>query len=143
MLSAFLGATAGITISYFIGNKLGLPFFKKVEPELHIADQKIERTDRLFQTFGPYLLLFGYFIPGVRTFNGLPCRDVAHGLSPICPLCILRRVSVESHVSVIGLFSRRKVVYCRSIHPPVRPLRPSSFGIDHGNSSHLVKIQTG
>lgn len=66
LLSACAGASTGITVSYFIGNKLGLPFLRKVGPKLHITDKRIERTNGLFQTFGPYLLLVGYFIPGVR-----------------------------------------------------------------------------
>lgn len=66
ILSAFLGASAGISISYFIGLKWGLPLLIKVGPYLHISPKKIESTQKLFARYGSYLLLVGYFLPGVR-----------------------------------------------------------------------------
>ncbi|CAH0156653.1 putative membrane protein Rv2637 [Peribacillus sp. Bi96] len=66
IVSAFVGATVGISLSYFIGYKFGLPLLEKFGPKIHITEQKINRTKNLFKKFGPYLLLFGYFIPGVR-----------------------------------------------------------------------------
>ncbi|WP_142066685.1 DedA family protein [Brevibacillus sp. AG162] len=66
VLSAFLGAAVGITISYAIAWKWGLPLLLKVGPYLHITPKKIESTQKLFAKYGPYLLLIGYFLPGVR-----------------------------------------------------------------------------
>ncbi|WP_238933478.1 DedA family protein [Brevibacillus choshinensis] len=66
ILSAFLGASAGITISYFIGLKWGLPLLIKVGPYIHISPKKIEATQKLFARYGSYLLLVGYFLPGIR-----------------------------------------------------------------------------
>ncbi|WNC14230.1 DedA family protein [Brevibacillus brevis] len=66
LISAFLGASAGISISYWIGLKWGLPLLLKVGPYLHISPKKIESTQRMFTKYGPYLLLVGYFLPGVR-----------------------------------------------------------------------------
>ncbi|MFD2370554.1 DedA family protein [Brevibacillus sp. GCM10020057] len=66
LLSAFLGASAGISVSYAIGLKWGLPLLIKVGPYLHITPKRIESTQRMFARFGPYLLLIGYFLPGVR-----------------------------------------------------------------------------
>jgi membrane protein DedA with SNARE-associated domain len=66
LLSAVIGALTGITISYFLGVKLGAPFLKKFGPKINITEEKIERTQALFNKFGPFLLFIGYFIPGVR-----------------------------------------------------------------------------
>ncbi|MCH5584393.1 DedA family protein [Shimazuella sp. AN120528] len=66
VISAFLGAATGITISYGIGYKLGLPFLRKFGPKIHITTEKIERTERYFKKYGNFLLFIGYFIPGVR-----------------------------------------------------------------------------
>ncbi|RNB86821.1 DedA family protein [Brevibacillus nitrificans] len=66
LLSAFLGASAGISISYAIGLKWGLPLLIKVGPYLHISPKRIESTQKLFARYGSYLLLVGYFLPGVR-----------------------------------------------------------------------------
>ncbi|MCM3736103.1 DedA family protein [Bacillus cytotoxicus] len=66
LLSAWLGSAVGISLSYILGKRLGLPFLKKFGPKMHITESKIARTQTLFQKIGPPLLIFGYFIPGVR-----------------------------------------------------------------------------
>lgn len=66
LLSAFLGAAGGISLSYYIGYKFGLPLLTKFGPKFHITDQNINFTKNLFKKIGPPLLLIGYFIPGVR-----------------------------------------------------------------------------
>ncbi|EKN68346.1 DedA family protein [Schinkia azotoformans] len=66
LASVFIGAIIGISISYFLGIKLGSPFLHKFGPRLHFTEKRIETTHRLFEKFGPYLLFIGYFIPGVR-----------------------------------------------------------------------------
>jgi membrane protein DedA with SNARE-associated domain len=66
LVSAFTGAIGGISLSYFLGIKLGLPFLKKYGPKFHINEAKINRTKNLFSKIGPFLLIIGYFIPGVR-----------------------------------------------------------------------------
>jgi len=66
LLSAFLGASVGISVSYAIAAKWGLPLLLKVGPYLHVTPKKIESTQKMFARYGPYLLFFGYFLPGVR-----------------------------------------------------------------------------
>ncbi|MEI7028092.1 bifunctional DedA family/phosphatase PAP2 family protein [Paenibacillus sp. y28] len=66
LLSTFLGTAAGITLSYGIGNKLGLPFLHKFGPKLHLSEQKITRSQQLFTKYGSWLLVVGYFVPGLR-----------------------------------------------------------------------------
>ncbi|TWI52956.1 DedA family protein [Halalkalibacter nanhaiisediminis] len=84
ILCAFIGATAGISISYLLGSKLGSPFLEKFGPKLHLTEKRMNTTKRLFHTFGPYLLFIGYFIPGVRHItaylagiNSLPYKRFA------------------------------------------------------------------
>ncbi|WP_160724335.1 DedA family protein [Bacillus sp. USDA818B3_A] len=66
LLCAYLGASCGITLSFILGITLGAPFLHKFGPKLHISEVKIKRTKKLFNKFGPFLLVFGFFIPGVR-----------------------------------------------------------------------------
>lgn len=63
---SFIGAITGISISYFLGVKLGLPFLRKVGPTIHITDKRMEQTKTLFAKLGPSVLFICYFIPGVR-----------------------------------------------------------------------------
>ncbi|WP_059172339.1 DedA family protein [Bacillus sp. FJAT-27445] len=66
LVSAFAGAAGGISLSYFIGYKLGLPLLHKFGPKVHITEQKINYTKKLFEKIGPAVLVVGYFIPGIR-----------------------------------------------------------------------------
>lgn len=66
VLIAFLGSATGITLSYGIGYKLGLPFLKKLGPKIHITQERTDRTRKLFKKYGNALIFIGYFIPGVR-----------------------------------------------------------------------------
>jgi membrane protein DedA with SNARE-associated domain len=66
LLSAFTGAIGGISLSYYIGYRFGLPLLKKFGPKFHITEQKINLTKNLFQKIGPTVLIIGYFIPGIR-----------------------------------------------------------------------------
>lgn len=66
LISAMIGAAGGITLSYYIGYKFGLPLLHKYGSKIHITEQKIDFTKKLFEKIGPILLVIGYFIPGVR-----------------------------------------------------------------------------
>lgn len=65
-IAALIGAVAGISISYFLGVKLGEPFIRRYGSKLFISDKTIERTNRLFRKYGPFVLIISYFIPGIR-----------------------------------------------------------------------------
>ena len=64
------GASIGMTLSYWIGFKLGKPFFEKYGHRFHMGPDKIEKTSHWFTKHGNKLLVFAYFIPGVRHITG-------------------------------------------------------------------------
>ncbi|WP_028399789.1 DedA family protein [Ectobacillus panaciterrae] len=66
LASGFAGAALGITLSYMLGLRLGLPVLRKLGPKVGIREDKIQRTHNLFEKYGPFLLMIGYFLPGVR-----------------------------------------------------------------------------
>ncbi|MEF2968673.1 VTT domain-containing protein [Paenibacillus sp. M1] len=70
ILIAGLGTSLGMTISYWIGFKLGKPFFNKHGSKFHLGPDKLEKTSLWFERYGNKLLLIAYFIPGVRHFTG-------------------------------------------------------------------------
>src|SRR5689334_25318264 len=49
LLSAFVGSIGGISLSYYIGYKFGLPLLRKFGPKIHITEEKINRTRNLFR----------------------------------------------------------------------------------------------
>ncbi|BBI34172.1 DedA family protein [Cohnella abietis] len=67
---AFLGATVGTTITYYLGKKLGMPFFTKYGKYILLNAKRLEKLMMWFEKYGSKLLLISYFIPGFRHFTG-------------------------------------------------------------------------
>lgn len=70
ILVAFLGASTGVTISYWVGYKLGTPFFYRYGHIFHMGPDNREKVSQWFSKFGNNLLVVAYFIPGVRHISG-------------------------------------------------------------------------
>ncbi|WP_100488815.1 VTT domain-containing protein [Sporolactobacillus pectinivorans] len=66
LLAAEAGAICGVTISYWIGYKLGAPFFRKFGHYIHMGPEKLDRLSKWYEHYGKVLLIFSYFIPGIR-----------------------------------------------------------------------------
>ena len=73
--AAISGCIAGITLSYMLGRTVGLVALRRV---LHIREESLDRVRAWFRRFGCWLLVFGYFVPGVRHVTAL-----AAGSAPI------------------------------------------------------------
>lgn len=67
---AFLGTTIGMSITYWIGRRVGLPFIERYGKWLLLKPDKFALTQRWFVKYGYMLIFVGYFIPGVRHFTG-------------------------------------------------------------------------
>jgi membrane protein DedA with SNARE-associated domain len=70
IIIAASGTIIGITISYFVGSKLGVTFFKRYGHYIHLGPDKLDKTSVWFNKYGNRLLLISYFIPGVRHITG-------------------------------------------------------------------------
>lgn len=70
ILAAGLGSCVGITASYFIGRKLGLPFFHKYGHKIHMGPERFDHFSHWFSRFGNGLIVVAYFIPGIRHITG-------------------------------------------------------------------------
>jgi len=64
------GVSAGMTISYWIGYRLGTPFFEKYGTRIHMGPDKLGKVSHWFQKYGNKVLIIAYFIPGVRHITG-------------------------------------------------------------------------
>ena len=73
IVSASAGVTAGITLSYGIGYRLGKPFLMKYGARFHFGEEKLERMSVWFDKYGDKLLFIAFFIPGVRHITGYFC----------------------------------------------------------------------
>lgn len=63
LVAAVCGCAAGITVSYVLGRTVGAAALQRV---LHVDQRSLARGQEWFRRLGGWLLLFGYFIPGVR-----------------------------------------------------------------------------
>ena len=70
IILSFIGTSVGMTIQYFLGNKLGMPFVQKYGKYVFLTQRKIDLTKVWFDKYGYFLLFIGFFIPGVRHFTG-------------------------------------------------------------------------
>lgn len=66
IVTAGTGGILGATISYWIGYKLGYPFFRKFGHFIHLGPEKLEKLSKWYEKYGKVLLIFSFFIPGVR-----------------------------------------------------------------------------
>ncbi|MBB6669475.1 VTT domain-containing protein [Cohnella nanjingensis] len=64
------GATLGMTIAYWIGYRLGHPFFEKYGSRIHFGPDRLNRLSSWFSRYGNKILIIAYFIPGVRHLTG-------------------------------------------------------------------------
>ena len=64
------GTSLGMTVAYGIGFKLGYPFFKKYGHRVHMGEERLDKTSKLFSKYGVALLVVSCFIPGVRHLTG-------------------------------------------------------------------------
>ncbi|WP_084374938.1 DedA family protein [Neobacillus soli] len=70
VLAAATGCTLGMVLSYWIGQKLGMPFFEKYGRRIHLGPERLHATSTWFKKYGNKLLIIALFIPGVRHLTG-------------------------------------------------------------------------
>lgn len=69
ILVAWTGSILGMTIDYWIGYRLGFPFFQKHGHRFFMGPQKFEKASKWFDRYGVKVVMIGYFIPGIRHFT--------------------------------------------------------------------------
>jgi membrane protein DedA with SNARE-associated domain len=82
LAAAICGSSAGITVSYVLGRTVGAAALQRV---LHVDRRSLARGQEWFERLGGWLLMFGYFIPGVRHVTA-----IAAGSMPLDYSCFAR-----------------------------------------------------
>jgi len=70
ILTVFLSAGAGITLTYWIGKAGGYKLIERYGKYVHLGPERYKKIAAWFERSGSKLLVFAYFIPGVRHFTG-------------------------------------------------------------------------
>ncbi|MFD7522034.1 bifunctional DedA family/phosphatase PAP2 family protein [Paenibacillus chitinolyticus] len=73
IVSANTGILAGVTLSYWIGYRLGRPFIEKYGHRVHLSEERVNKLTRWFEKYGEKILFVAYFIPGIRHVTGYFC----------------------------------------------------------------------
>ena len=69
--ASFLGASCGISISYFLG-KYGSGYISnKYSEKLTAYSGRLKEVGEVYNKYGEFALLMGYFIPGFRHFTAI------------------------------------------------------------------------
>ncbi|WP_242220895.1 VTT domain-containing protein [Bacillus cereus group sp. BfR-BA-01380] len=70
LLTAVAAGGIGITITYWIGRIGGYRLIEKYGKYVHLGPKRFNKTAAWMEQSGSKLLLFAYFIPGIRHFTG-------------------------------------------------------------------------
>ena len=70
-ICAYAGSILGITLSYLLGRSAGNFFLNKYGKWFGMTQERQFKALLWFEKFGKWLLVVGYFIPGIRHFTGL------------------------------------------------------------------------
>lgn len=100
ILIAFLGSLSGMSISFWIGRKIGLPFLQRFGTFLHLTPERLNTAQVWFYRYKGLSLIFGYFVPGFRHINAYMA-----GISKLNFLTFLAFASVGAMSWVITFIS--------------------------------------
>ena len=70
VLFAYAGTICGISMSYLIGRTAGNFLLQRYGIWIGITRERLEKAHYWFERLGKWLLLVGYFIPGIRHLTG-------------------------------------------------------------------------
>lgn len=70
LLAGYAGSVIGVTITYFIGRRVGAPLIERYGKWIMLKPAHLEKTRRVYEKYGNKMLLISFFVPGVRQFFG-------------------------------------------------------------------------
>jgi membrane protein DedA with SNARE-associated domain len=80
LLTAFLGSSTGITLSYILGRVGGRYVLQRAHGLMRLSPQRLEKAQRWFEHGGKWSLTFGYFVPGARHVIGIAAGSARMGV---------------------------------------------------------------
>lgn len=64
--TAWLGAVTGMSVNYGLGRTIGIPSISRITKYVHLHEDKLNQLAIRFQKSGAILIMFGYFVAGLR-----------------------------------------------------------------------------
>lgn len=101
VLAATIGSVVGALVLYGIARRGGRPLIYRYAPRVRISARELDRADAWFDRYGPWFVLFGRLVPGVRSLVSIPA-----GLSemPLLQFTLLTTIgSLAWNALLIGI----------------------------------------
>jgi len=103
-LASFSGSAVGISVSYLLGRLLGLRVVGHYGNFVGVSHEKLERVHSWFRGLGHWVLVFGYYVPGVRHVTAVVAGISALELAPFMLFAYFGAVLWVSTFLSIGYF---------------------------------------
>ena len=71
LAAAFLGSSCGISVSYVLGDTLGLRAVHRFGHLVHLDEKRLVRVHAWYDRIGKWLLVIGFFLPGIRHLTAI------------------------------------------------------------------------
>jgi membrane protein DedA with SNARE-associated domain len=72
VLAATIGSVVGALLLYAASLRGGRPLIYRFAPRVRLSHRDLDRADAWFDRYGPWFVLFGRLIPGVRSLVSVP-----------------------------------------------------------------------
>jgi membrane-associated protein len=95
VISVFLAAFAGDLVAYTIGGRMKTGLFRKKEGSI-FKKQYLDRTKTFYRKYGVFAILFGRFLPIVRTINPLLSGAMEMKYSKFFPIAAVSSIVYSS-----------------------------------------------
>lgn len=104
IFSGTFGSLCGSIINYFIGYKIGRPFFFKYGKFLKIKEDALNRGEEWFRKYGIYAVFFTRFAPTIRQYITIIPGILKMNLINFSIFCLLGDIFVVSFLTFLGYF---------------------------------------
>lgn len=106
IVAGTLGSVFGATLWYYVGRWLGMSRLKQFAADhgrwLTLTPEEIDHVDRWFDRHGPWAVLFGRMVPGIRTLISVPAGVTGMPLVPFLAWTFVGSAMWTSLLAVAG-----------------------------------------
>lgn len=99
---AFAGSATGMSVSYAAGRGPGLRVLRRLGPRLHLDAARLARAQSWFGRLGKWLIVVGYFVPGVRHLTALCAGAAQMPVRTFLPLALAGALTWSATFVLIG-----------------------------------------
>lgn len=104
IFSGVLGSLCGSIINYYVGYKIGRPFFVKYGKFFRINVDFLDKGEEWFRKYGIYAVFLTRFVPTIRQYITIIPGILKMNLINFSIFCLLGDIFVVSFLTFLGYF---------------------------------------